>query len=111
MIEILEHPVNVMIRERNKAHLKNHENAEPLITDQMLILVDGNEVGWLNNHPLKKPGISMMFRVDEETREDIQQAAERYLGVTVPKGQQPPAPSEPDTDVDDEETEENDDES
>ena len=103
MIEILEHPVNVIIRKRNKLHFKNHEDAEPLITDQLLILVDGHEVGWLNNHPLKKPGVSMMFRVDDEMCEEIKREVERYLGKTVPIGQ--PPPTDDDTDIDEDEEE------
>ncbi len=93
MIEILEHPANDLIRKRNVAHLAAHENAEPLITDQMVIRVNGHQVGWLNNHPTCRSGVSLMFKVDDETLEDIQREVDAYLGEGVPIGM-PPEPDE-----------------
>ncbi len=95
MIEIVEHPANETIRRRNKQRLANGQDADNLIRDQEMIMYDGVQIGWLNNHPKKSPGVALMVRVDDETREEIDREVERHLGESVPIGQPPPDDEEP----------------
>lgn len=103
MIEIVEHPVNDTIRKRNKEHLAAGENADLLVTDQELIKCDGVWVGWLSRHPTKPAGVSLIIRVDDETRDEIDSEVRRHIGESVPIAELAPD--------DEEETEEDDDES
>ena len=95
MIEIVEHMANETIRRRNKEKLAAGQNASALITDQKMIMYEGVQIGWLNNHPAKSPGVMLIVRVDDETREEIDRAVEQHLGQSVPIGQPPPDDEEP----------------
>ena len=90
IIEIVAHPANDNLRKNNQTRLANRQDAQPLITDQMLILCDGKSVGWMNNHPLCKPGVAMTMVVDDETLEEIDREVERYLGESVQIGEAEP---------------------